>query len=142
MDGFERMLNEMRSEMGANEDVKKDGQKHMRAEIKAGQDETRAAIIADKEQMRTNMKAGQGKIENVVRVDQENTDTTMSAIRCTETELEETIDKLVEGVLASVNKWIRSLHEELDCEIQRIRLYMQAAKPLVEGTRRELEMQL
>jgi hypothetical protein len=62
--------------MGANKDVTKNGQKHMRAEIKAGQDETRSVITADKEQMRTKMKASQGKMEALIRDDQENTDAT------------------------------------------------------------------
>jgi hypothetical protein len=53
----------------------------------------------------------------------------MSAIRYAETELEETIDKQLEGVLVSVNQWTRSLHEEFDCEVQRIRIDIRAAKP-------------
>jgi hypothetical protein len=88
------------------------------------------------------MKAGQGKTETVMRGGQENTDAAMSANRYAETELEETIDKQVEGVLASVNQWTRSLHEEFDCEIQRIRIDIRAVKPLVERTRRGLETQL
>jgi hypothetical protein len=104
MDVFKRVLNEMRFEMGDIEDVKKDGQKHMRAEIKEGQDEMRAAITADKEQMRTEMKADHGKMGAVIRADKENTDATLSAIRCTETKLEEIIHKSVEVVLASVNQ--------------------------------------
>jgi hypothetical protein len=75
----------------------------MRARIKAGQDE-----------MKGTMRTGQGKMETV-----------RNSIR---SEFKETINKLVEGVLASGDQWSQSFHRELSNEMQ--------------GTKRDLHKEL
>jgi Skp family chaperone for outer membrane proteins len=95
----------------------KAGQEEIKNEIRAasaGQENMKTTISAKQEKLI----AGQKELQAAIKANHEKMDVAISAVRSAETEFKESINRHVEGILASVDQPIQGLAKDLEAEIQ------------------------